>query len=120
MNDTSATARPPLAERLAANADGILEQIAREYAVSTFEVVRNLPLQIGQLDGVVVDDRDPADAGRAEVQRHRRPEAAGADDQRMRRQQPALALDADLVEQDVPRITQQLVVVHVRSIAAPQ
>jgi putative heme utilization carrier protein HutX len=42
MNDTSATARPPLAGRLAANADGILEQIAREYGVSTFEVVRNL------------------------------------------------------------------------------
>ena len=30
-------------DRLAANADGILEQIAQEYGVSTFEVVRNLP-----------------------------------------------------------------------------
>jgi putative heme utilization carrier protein HutX len=36
-------ARLPLAERLKANADGILEQIAREYGVSTFDVVRNLP-----------------------------------------------------------------------------
>jgi len=35
--------KPPLAERLAQSADGILEQIAREYAVSTFEVVRALP-----------------------------------------------------------------------------
>jgi Haem utilisation ChuX/HutX len=35
--------KPPLAERLAQNADGILEQIAREYSVSTFEVVRALP-----------------------------------------------------------------------------
>ena len=44
MNDTNAGARrPPLAERLATNADGILEQIAREYGVSTFEVVRNMP-----------------------------------------------------------------------------
>lgn len=44
MNDTgTATLRPPLAERLATNADGILEQIARDYGVSTFEVVRNLP-----------------------------------------------------------------------------
>jgi heme iron utilization protein len=34
--------RAPLAARLALNADGILEQIAREYGVSTLEVVRNL------------------------------------------------------------------------------
>jgi hypothetical protein len=43
MADTSTAARPPLAERLASNADGILEQIARDYGVSTFEVVRQLP-----------------------------------------------------------------------------
>jgi putative heme utilization carrier protein HutX len=34
-----------LAERLAQSADGVLEQIAREYAVSTFEVVRSLPAE---------------------------------------------------------------------------
>jgi putative heme utilization carrier protein HutX len=34
--------RPSLAARLALNADGILEQIARDYGVSTLEVVRNL------------------------------------------------------------------------------
>jgi heme iron utilization protein len=37
--------KPPLAERLAKSADGILEQIAREYSVSTFEVVRALPVE---------------------------------------------------------------------------
>lgn len=37
------TERPALGARLAANADGILEQIAQEYGVSTLEVVRNLP-----------------------------------------------------------------------------
>ena len=42
---TAAAARPSLAERLAQNSDGILEQIAREYAVSTFEVVRQLPAE---------------------------------------------------------------------------
>jgi heme iron utilization protein len=36
-------ARPPLKERLAKNADGILEQIARDYGVSTFDVVAALP-----------------------------------------------------------------------------
>ena len=35
--------RPPLTVRLARNADGILEQIAKEYGVSTLEVVRSLP-----------------------------------------------------------------------------
>jgi heme iron utilization protein len=35
--------RPPLAERLRQNPDGVLEQIARDYSVSTFEVLRALP-----------------------------------------------------------------------------
>ena len=39
----AAAALPPLAERLKQNADGILEQIARDYSVSTFDVVRALP-----------------------------------------------------------------------------
>lgn len=47
MADTAqpeiASERPPLVERLAANADGILEQIARDYGVSTLDVVRALP-----------------------------------------------------------------------------
>ncbi len=43
LAETQTTERPSLAARLAANSDGILEQIAQEYGVSTFEVVRNLP-----------------------------------------------------------------------------
>lgn len=44
MTDAAAGAsKPPLAERLRQSADGILEQIARDYGVSTFEVVRALP-----------------------------------------------------------------------------
>ena len=41
------TERPPLAERVAAGAGDLLEQIAREYGVSTLEVVRNLPSDQG-------------------------------------------------------------------------
>lgn len=41
----AAAALPPLAERLKQNADGILEQIARDYSVSTFDVVRALPAE---------------------------------------------------------------------------
>lgn len=40
-----AAPRPSLGERLAKNPDGILEQIAKEYAVSTLEVVRALPME---------------------------------------------------------------------------
>lgn len=34
---------PALADKLASNPDGILEQIAKEHQVSTFDVVANLP-----------------------------------------------------------------------------
>jgi len=40
---TLADARPSLAERAASSPGDLLEQIAREYAVSTFDVVRSLP-----------------------------------------------------------------------------
>ena len=43
MQASASSERPPLAERLRQNADGILEQIARDYAVSTFDVVNALP-----------------------------------------------------------------------------
>lgn len=43
MTEAATAARPPLADRLRQNADGILEQVARDYGVSTFEVVRTLP-----------------------------------------------------------------------------
>ena len=43
ISTAAAAGRPPLSERLAKNSDGILEQIARDYAVSTFEVIRQLP-----------------------------------------------------------------------------
>jgi putative heme utilization carrier protein HutX len=44
-SDPAMAARPPLAARLAQSADGILEQIAREYGVSTFDVVNALPAE---------------------------------------------------------------------------
>jgi hypothetical protein len=76
------------------------------------QVVCDLALQVGDVDRVVVDDRQVPDAGRAQVQRHRRAQATGSDHQRVRSEQPLLAFDAELVEQDVARIAQQLVVGH--------
>lgn len=42
---SDAPARLSLRERLTKNADGILEQIAREYGVSTFDAVEALPAE---------------------------------------------------------------------------
>jgi heme iron utilization protein len=44
---TETQERQPLVERLAANSEGLLEHIARDYGVSTLEVVRNLPAEQG-------------------------------------------------------------------------
>ena len=76
------------------------------------QVVRDLALQVGEIDRIVVDDGDRPDTGRAEVQRDRGPQPAGADHERVRSEQLALAFDPDLVEQDMARVAQQLVVVH--------
>ena len=45
--DSVVEERPSLAARVAAGAGDLLEQIAREYGVSTLEVVRNLPAEQG-------------------------------------------------------------------------
>ena len=63
--------------------------------------MRDLALQVGEVDLVVIGQRDAPDAGAAEVQRHRRAKPAGTDDQRVRRQQALLPFDADFLEQDV-------------------
>jgi hypothetical protein len=76
--------------------------------------VGNLALQVGHVHGIVVHQGDAADAGRAQVQRGRRAQAACADDEHMRCQDALLAFDADLVQQDVARVAQQLIVVHSR------
>jgi putative heme utilization carrier protein HutX len=45
MTEAGTATRPPLAERLRQSADGILEQIARDYGISTLEVVQALPAE---------------------------------------------------------------------------
>ena len=64
-------------------------------------VVDHLALQVGQVDHVVVDDPERADARCREVERGRRAQAAGAEQQHLGVEQLLLALDADLVEQQM-------------------
>jgi hypothetical protein len=74
--------------------------------------IENLPLQVGEIDLVGVGQRQPADARRGEIEGRRATEAAGADDQRGCRAQPFLPLDADLGEQDMPAVAEELLVVQ--------
>ena len=73
--------------------------------------VQDLPLQVGEVDCIAVDQHDRCHSGRCEVVRGRRTQPTGADDEHARRAQLLLAFDADLVQQDVARIAQQLVIV---------
>ena len=75
--------------------------------------VHDLPLQVGEVHLVVVAQGDPTDAAGREIQRHGRTQSAGADHQRMGREQLLLAVDADLRQKDVPAVAQQLLVVQV-------
>jgi hypothetical protein len=79
--------------------------------------VQDLALQVGEVDFVAVGDREPADAGRGEVERGWAAEPACADDQRARRAQPLLALDPELGKEDVPAVPEKLVVVQLVGLA---
>src|SRR3954447_3892760 len=66
--------------------------------------VDHLARQCRDVDEVVVEDAERADAGGGEVERGRRAEAAGAEQQYLRVEQLLLPLDADLREQKVARV----------------
>ena len=68
----------------------------------------DLALEVRVVDDVGVDDAERADAGRREVERRRRAEPAGADQEHARVEQLLLALLADLGDEDVARVARPL------------
>src|SRR5205823_14249314 len=66
--------------------------------------VDDLALEVRLVDDVRVDDPEPADARGREVERRRRPEPAGADQQDLRFEQLELPLLADLRDEQVPAV----------------
>ena len=64
----------------------------------------HLALEVGRVDDVVVDDPERADPGGGEIERGRRAEAPGADQQHLRVEQLDLALDPDLGQKRVARV----------------
>jgi hypothetical protein len=71
--------------------------------------VDHLALEVRQVDHVEVHDPEPADAGRGEVQRQRRAEPAGADQQHRAGEQLLLPRAAELGQAEVAGVTQVVV-----------
>ena len=67
-------------------------------------LVKDLALQVRAVDDVEVDDADRADAGEREVERDRRAEATGADDEHARFDDLALPGAADLGHDQVAAV----------------
>ena len=65
-------------------------------------------MEIGELDHVIVDDRQPPDAGAGERRDHRAADAARADHRDARRLELLLPDPADLRQHDLPRIAFEL------------
>src|SRR5699024_5584045 len=70
--------------------------------------VDDLALEVGRVDGVVVDDPERADARGSEVEGGWRTEPAGADQEDARVEQLLLALLADFGDEQVPRVAAAL------------
>ena len=70
----------------------------------------HLALQVGRIHHVVIDQADAPDAGRGQVQRHRRAQPAGADHQHGGGLQLALPFQPDLGDQQVARVAQDFFV----------
>jgi hypothetical protein len=72
----------------------------------------DLALQVAEIHRVVVAQGQLPDPAGGQIQRRWRTQSAHADDQYFGVQQALLALDTDLVQQDMATIAQQLLVVH--------
>src|SRR5690606_32787293 len=75
-------------------------------------LVHDLALKVRKLDDVVIDNAQCPDPGRREIEQQRRAEPARPDHQHPARQQLLLSLLADLVEDDVPGVAVELLVVQ--------
>ena len=68
----------------------------------------DLALEVRVVDDVGIDDAERPDTGGREVERRRRAEPAGADQEDARVEQLLLALLADLGDEEVPRVALSL------------
>jgi hypothetical protein len=74
--------------------------------------IKNLPLEVGEVDMVGVAQRQRADAGRGEEMRGGIAESADADHERACRGELFLRIGTELRQQDMAAVAKQLRVVH--------
>ena len=74
---------------------------------------QHLALEIIEADGIVVDQPDPPDARRSEIEQGWRADPARADQRDMRGEKRGLAGAANLLENDMPRVAIKLRVAEV-------
>jgi hypothetical protein len=77
-------------------------------AAEVLGAVQHLPLQIGQVDAVVIDDAERADARRGEIEEEGRAQPARAHHQHPRFEEALLPDPADLRQDDVAGIALKL------------
>jgi hypothetical protein len=80
--------------------------------------VKNLPLKIGKIYIVEIDNADDADASRCQIKRRRRSESSGADAQNARSFESALPLGCNLGHDEMTRVALQFVNVQPHRTAA--
>jgi hypothetical protein len=74
--------------------------------------VENLALQIAELDLVIVGQYDVPHPRRSQVAGGRGTQAGGPNHQDSSRQQSLVTFDSELIQQYVPGISEQLLIVH--------
>ncbi|GGF38491.1 hypothetical protein GCM10011399_34240 [Subtercola lobariae] len=70
--------------------------------------MNGLALQIRHIDGVIVDNSDRSDSRAGEIQQHGGSEPPSAQHEHARVLQPALALEPDLWQPNLPRVPLEL------------
>jgi hypothetical protein len=74
--------------------------------------VKDLPLQVGEVDVIGIAQRQRADAGGGQELRGRRPQSADTDHQRAGGRELCLRIRTELGQQDVAAVAEELGVVH--------
>src|SRR4029077_18779688 len=88
----------------------VVQSIPRRLQFAPTDVlcsVKNLPLQIGQIDIVEIDDAEGPDAGGCQIKRGRRSKSSGADAQDARSFESILTLGCNLGHYEVTRVALQ-------------
>src|SRR4029077_15559118 len=99
----------------------VVQAVLRRLQLSPADVlcsVENLPLKIGKIDIVEIDNADGSNAGGCQVKRGRRSESSGADAQDARSFESALPLGCNLGHDEMTRVALQFLNVQPHRTAA--